>query len=203
MTKKSALFLDRDGTIIEDQIGGYIRTIEQVTLIPEAAASIAQAKSAGFLIVVVSNQSGIAKGIVSKAKVDEINAYMQSELKKGGGEAHRIYYAPYHPEYPKVEFEAYKSWRKPETGMIEQAVLDFQKEDVDIDLSSSYFIGDKQIDIECGKKAKVKTILVKTGYSEFEACVKNNTLPDFVAENLAEGIRNFVLISNNAFHGND
>jgi D-glycero-D-manno-heptose 1,7-bisphosphate phosphatase len=188
----SALFLDRDGTIIHDSPDS-ITSLDQVCLIHRADDALALAKQAGFKLVMISNQGGIAKGIVTKARVDEINAYIQSLLEPKHATFDLLYYAPSHPKYPNAEYDTFKHWRKPETGMIEQATHDFALQGFTVDFSRSYFIGDKQIDVECGLRAGLRTVLVQTGYGEVEKCREKNTLPDFVASDLYDAVASYIL----------
>lgn len=182
-----ALFLDRDGTIIHDS-SESITALEQVRLIERADDALARAKRAGFKLIMASNQGAIAKGLVTQERVEAINALLQSMLAPKNATLDWLYYAPYHPKCPKPEYEAFKSWRKPETGMIEQAKKDLATQGLEIDFARSFFIGDKQIDVECGLRAGLRTILVKTGYGETEICQEKHTLPEFVAQDLGDAI---------------
>ncbi len=188
----SALFLDRDGTIIHDSPDS-ITSLDQVRLIDRADDALALAKQAGFKLIMVSNQGGIAKGIVTQARVDEINAHMQSLLAPKHATLDLLYYAPSHPKYPNAEYDMLKHWRKPDTGMIEQAIYDLATQGFMIDRAHSFFIGDKQIDVECGLRAGLRAILVKTGHGEAEKCQEKNTLPDFIASDLYEAIASYIL----------
>ncbi len=183
----SALFLDRDGTIIHDSPDS-ITSLDQVRLIERADDALSLAKQDGFKLIMISNQGGIAKGIVTKARVDEINTLMQSMLAPKGATLDALYYAPSHPSYPDADCDALKRWRKPDTGMVEQAISDFAAQGLTIDLTRSFFIGDKQIDVECGLRAGLRAILVKTGYGEAEKCQEKNTLPEFIASDLYEAV---------------
>ncbi len=188
-----ALFLDRDGTIIYDELGGYIKTIEQVRFIPGAIEALAAAKKAGYKLVLITNQAGIAKGIVTEARVQEIHCYIQAHLQKSGVSLDACYYAPTHPDHPNPRYEHLQSWRKPNTGMIEQAISDFAAQGFSLDRTQSYLIGDKQIDIECGARAGLRPILVMTGYGELEQCKKKNTMPYQVARHIYEAIMTYIL----------
>ncbi|NTW49576.1 MAG: HAD-IIIA family hydrolase [Chlorobiales bacterium] len=187
------LFLDRDGTIIYDRLGDYITRVDQALMIPGSDDAIAKAKKAGFKIVIASNQAGIAKGIVSKRVVEEINAYMQSVLEQKQAGYDLCYFAPYHPDYPNKEHEPYKTWRKPNIGMVVQAIQDMTEMGLDVDIEESYFIGDKQVDVACGIKAGLRPILVRTGYAEVDECTKLNTVPEYVADDLYDAIVNYIL----------
>jgi D-glycero-D-manno-heptose 1,7-bisphosphate phosphatase len=188
-----ALFLDRDGTIIYDELGGYIKSIEQVRFVPGAIEALAAAKKAGYKLVLVTNQAGIAKGMVTEERVQEIHHYIQTQLQESGASFDACYYAPTHPDHPTPHHEHLQSWRKPSTGMIEQAATDFAAQGLYLDRAQSYLIGDKQIDVECGLRAGLRPILVMTGYGELEQCKKKNTMPYRVADHIYEAIMTFIL----------
>jgi D-glycero-D-manno-heptose 1,7-bisphosphate phosphatase len=188
----SALFLDRDGTIIHDSPDS-ITMLDQVRLIERADDALALAKQAGFKLIMISNQGGIAKGIVTKVRVDEINAYLQSLLEPKHATLDLIYYAPSHPKYPHAEYDALAHWRKPDTGMIQQAMHDLSTQGFTVEVARSFFIGDKQIDVECGLRAGLRPILVKTGYGEVENCREKNTLPEFIAHDLYDAVASYIL----------
>ncbi len=193
MQKIKVLFLDRDGTMIYDELGDYIRTVEQVRLIPNADVAIALAKRAGYKIVIVTNQAAIAKGIVTESRVQEINNFLQTMLAPKQATYDLCYYAPSHPSVPHPMYDQRKTWRKPDTGMVEQAVKDFAAQGFEVDKAHSFFIGDKQIDIECGSRAGLRPILVMTGYGEAEECRKKQTPPEFIAADLYDAVVNYVL----------
>jgi D-glycero-D-manno-heptose 1,7-bisphosphate phosphatase len=198
MQKIKVLFLDRDGTIIYDKLGDYIRTIEQANLIPNADDAIALAKRAGYKIAIVTNQAAIAKGIITEARVQEINTYMQSMLAPKHAEFDLCYYAPSHPASPNEKYDHLSAWRKPNTGMVEQAIRDFAAQGFEVDKSQSFFIGDKQVDVECGIRAGLRPILVLTGYGETEKCREKNTPPEFIADDIYAAVTKHILASENA-----
>jgi len=191
--KTKVLFLDRDGTINVDLIGNYVTEIEQFQLIPKADEAIALARNAGFKIVIVSNQAGIAKGIVTEERINEINAHLQSRLQAAGTKFDLCYFAPYHPNYPNPKYDIYKSWRKPEIGMVEQALQDFQEMGLDVEKNHSYFIGDKQVDVLCGKRARLRQVLVRTGHGEVAVCQEKETHPEYIANDLYDAVANYIL----------
>ncbi len=119
------LFLDRDGTINRD-IGTYVTTREQFRLIDRADEAIAMARRAGYGIVIVTNQAGIAKGIVSEEGVEDIHRYLNELLALKGASYDRVYYCPAHPDYPHPEYDRFACCRKPETGMVERAFADYR-----------------------------------------------------------------------------
>ena len=171
-----AVFLDRDGTLNEDP--GYISDPEQVVLFSDTGDALALLKKYGFLLIVISNQSGIARGLMKSEDVDAVNEKINQILSEYKVKIDAFYYCPAHPDYSSEE-EC--ECRKPSPKLLLEAANEFN-----VDLQSSYFIGDTIADIECGKNAGIKTILVKTGKGEesFSILQKENNFPTFVAENL-------------------
>jgi D-glycero-D-manno-heptose 1,7-bisphosphate phosphatase len=151
-----AVFLDRDGTIIGDK--DYLRKPEEVVIFPGAAKALKKLQDAGFKLFLVTNQSGVGRGYFTMEDVEKVHAHLTSELGREGVNFEKIYVAPEHPDQPS-------RGRKPSP----QFLFDAQDE-FGVDLSESYMIGDKLIDLECGWNAGVKkSILVRTGYGkEFE-----------------------------------
>lgn len=171
-----AVFLDRDGTLNEDP--GYISDPEQVVLFPDTGDALALLKKYGFLLIVISNQSGVARGFMKSEDVDAVNEKINLILSEYKVKIDAFYYCPAHPNYSSEE-EC--ECRKPSPKLLLEAASEFN-----VDLRSSYFIGDTDADIQCGKNAGIKTILVKTGKGEesFSILQKENNFPTFVAENL-------------------
>jgi len=146
-----AVFLDRDGTIIEER--NYLRRVEEVVIYPKATAALERLHRAGFMLFIVSNQSGVGRGYFTLADVEKVNDYLLSELGRGGVRFERVYIAPEAPDAPS-------RGRKPSP----QFLLD-ARDEFGVDLAQSYMIGDKRIDLECGWNAGVKQcLLVRTGY---------------------------------------
>jgi D-glycero-D-manno-heptose 1,7-bisphosphate phosphatase len=156
-----AVFLDRDGTIIRDM--HYITDPAKVELFPEVQASLLRLKSAGFRNIVITNQSGFARGIVTPEQYDAVQARMM-EL-AGPGVIDATYMCP-----------DFGPRRKPSPEMILEAARDLA-----LDPTRSYMIGDKASDILCGKNAGAKTIFIRTGQALDTPCE-----PDFIAANMAE-----------------
>ncbi len=186
------LFLDRDGTINQDT-GSYISTREQLVLIDRADEAIALAKRAGFRIVIISNQAGIARGIATVEQVEEVNRYLNDLLSAKNASFDRCYYCPYHPEYPHPDYDRFMEFRKPATGMVEQAIDDFLAEGFLVDRSASFFVGDKTLDVECGKRAGMRSVLVRTGHNEEDLCIERNIIPEFVADDLYKAVTEYIL----------
>jgi D-glycero-D-manno-heptose 1,7-bisphosphate phosphatase len=174
-----AVFLDRDGTLNEDP--GYLGDPNIVKLLPGTGEALSLLKNElGFKLIVVSNQSGISRGLISTDMVNAVNNRINELLKVYNVAIDAFYYCPYHPEFSSEEES---SCRKPSPQMVFQAAKDFS-----IDLKGSYFVGDSASDVECGINAGVKTILVKTGYGmdSFSVLIKQNNFPTFVAQNILE-----------------
>jgi len=160
MILKKAVFVDRDGTINEES--GYLFRKEDCRFIPGAVEAIVQLNNAGFQVVVITNQSGIARGYYSAADLDQLHLYMGNEIAAAGGRIDGWYYCPHHPDYATKESQC--DCRKPLPGMIQRAA-----HDLGIDLSSSWMVGDKIADVHAGNAAGCQTVLVKTGYGATEA----------------------------------
>ncbi len=154
--KRTAIFLDRDGTIIED--AGYVGDPGQVRLIPDAADAIRRFHRAGYMVVVVSNQSGVARGYFDEAAMNQVDARMKSLLAERGTRLDRAYYCPY-LDGPEATVEAYRrdsDLRKPRPGMLLLAA-----KELEIDLSRSWMIGDSPADVQAGINAGCRTILLR------------------------------------------
>lgn len=148
---KPALFLDRDGTLIEER--EYLADPAGVVLFPGTGAALRRLQDAGFKLVIVTNQSGIGRGYYTEADMHRVNARLLELLKADGVRIEKIYFAPESPDQPS-------RGRKPSP----QFLLD-ARDELGLDLAASYMIGDKLIDLECGWNAGVKqSVLVRTGY---------------------------------------
>jgi D-glycero-D-manno-heptose 1,7-bisphosphate phosphatase len=146
-----AAFLDRDGTIIEEK--EFLHRPQDVALFPNAARSLRRLQEAGFRLFIVSNQSGVGRGYFTLADVEKVNQRLVEELKAEGVKIEKIYVAPEAPDAPS-------RGRKPSPQFLFDA-----RDEFGLDLGSSYMIGDKLSDLECGWYAGVKkSILVRTGY---------------------------------------
>ena len=174
---KKAIFLDRDGTINVEK--DYIYKSEDLVFEEGSIEALKTFKNLGYILIVVSNQSGIARGYFTEADLNIFNNNMNEILKKNGVEITEFYCCPHHPDgigkYKKV-----CECRKPNNKMIEDAIKKYN-----IDREKSYMIGDKTSDIGAGLKSNLKTVLVKTGYGlkDMEKVDKNETL---ICENLKD-----------------
>ena len=149
---KKAIFLDRDGVINFDS-PHYIKDISEVKIIPDVAKYLSLLKESGFLLIIITNQSAVGRGIITEQKLHEINSYIITQLKKNDVLIDGLYFCPHSPV---DECEC----RKPKPGLIFQATNDF-----DIDLRNSWMIGDKESDIIAGKQANCRTYLNKQNSS--------------------------------------
>lgn len=154
--KRTAVFLDRDGTIIED--AGYVGDPGQVRLIPDAADAIRRFRKAGHLVVIVSNQSGVARGFFDEDAMNKVQARVESLLAERGARIDRAYHCPYldGPEATVVAFRRDSELRKPKPGMLLLAA-----KEMEIDLSHSWMIGDSPTDVQAGINAGCRTILLR------------------------------------------
>ena len=173
-----AIFLDRDNTIIEDP--GYINDPSQVKLLPGAVSALTDMKKMGYKLVIVSNQSGVARGIVTEEKLSQIHHRLVELLRNQGVMIDGIYYCPFHPDGVIEKYRRESELRKPSPGMLMLAA-----EEMDIDLSYSWMIGDSYRDVEAGKLAGCRTILIN---SPSNPTVKDYSDPeaDSIAVNIKE-----------------
>jgi len=170
-----AVFLDRDGTINEEM--EYPDRLNQILLFPQAAPAIRRFNEAGLKVVVISNQSGVARGYFPLAFVQEVYQYLSEHLAAAGARLNGHYVCPHLPEEDCL-------CRKPKPEMVLRAARD-----LDLDLSRSYLVGDRYKDIETAANAGVKGILVLTGYGREEfAFIRDQApvQPVYVAQDLAD-----------------
>ena len=148
---KRAVFLDRDGTLIEEK--EYLSRPDQVVIIRGAGPALRRLQEAGFALFLVTNQSGVGRGYFTLEDVEQVHRYLLGELARAGVHFGKIYIAPEAPDQPS-------RGRKPSPQFLFEA-----REEFGLDLAESFMIGDKRIDLECGWNAGVKrSILVRTGY---------------------------------------
>lgn len=174
---KRAVFLDRDGTINVEK--NYMYKLEDWEWIQEAIAAIKGFNKLGFLVIVVTNQSGIARGIYNYEDVNKLHAYVNKLLNEADARIDDYYYCPHHPDYGEIRS---CNCRKPAPGLIFEAQAKYN-----IDLKNSYMIGDKASDIEAGYRAGTTPILVTTGYGRNEICKISKGTP--IAANLFEAYK--------------
>ena len=171
--KRTAVLLDRDGTIIEDR--GYMGDPDEVQLIPGAADAIRRFARAGHLVVIVSNQSGVARGLFDEEDLKRVHVQVENLLKAEGAQLDGAYYCPY-LDGPEAAVQVYRQssmLRKPEPGMLLQAARE-----LNIDLQRSWMIGDSPSDVEAGERAGCRTILLNRsgGFSVGDSCDATHTV---------------------------
>ena len=172
--KRKAVFVDRDGTLIEEV--NFLSRTEDLRFFSFTDEAVRLLKENDFLVIVVTNQSGIGRGFFTEAAMREIHQAIQNRLT---GKIEAFYFCPHLPG-------AACECRKPRTAMIERAAADFE-----IDLENSWLVGDKAIDVETGQNAKLKTALVLTGYGR-QASGQLKIQADLTAENLLEAVKMIV-----------
>jgi D-glycero-D-manno-heptose 1,7-bisphosphate phosphatase len=172
-----AVFFDRDGTLMEEV--NYCGDPAKVRVIPGAAEALARLKQRGFANIIITNQSGIGRGMITREQFEAVQAALLSLL--GEQTIDATYFCPDTPETATPR-------RKPSPEMVFEA-----QRDHDLDLTKSFFVGDRASDVECGHNAGVRTILVRTGYgSETTDCT-----PDFTSENVVAAV-DLILKESNA-----
>ena len=167
--RRPAAFLDRDGVLNVDH--GYVHRTEQLEWVAGAPESVRLLNEAGYYVLVITNQSGVARGFFDEAAVKAFHAHMQNVLAEKGAHIDAFYYCPHHPEGTVKAFAMACNCRKPRTGMLEQAARDWP-----IDITRSFFIGDKDADMAAAAAFKVRGI-------KFDS--RLHYLPDLVRQQLA------------------
>ena len=171
-----AVFVDRDGTIMQD--ADYCSNPKQVRIFPGVPEALGRLKAAGFKLIIITNQSGIGRGLIT---MDQYRAVEEKVLRELGPDLIEATY--FCPDVPGQ----HSSWRKPAPGMILQASREHR-----IDRSRSFFIGDKEIDAECGRNAGARTIRVQTGVDRDTT----GTVADWVTPDLAAAAKIIVDLAN-------
>ena len=177
-----AIFLDRDGTVNEEV--GYLRDLSMLTLIPGVGNAIKKLNDAGFLVVLVTNQSGVARGYFPESLVHDAHARLDELLRQDGARIDAVYYCPHHPTAGTSMHTRVCACRKPGTGLIDQAARDLE-----IDVHRSYMVGDKWSDVELGHRAGARSILVRSGFAADDpgnTRSKHVADPDHTAHDLTE-----------------
>jgi len=177
-----AVFMDRDNTIIDDP--GYISDPELVKLLPGVELAIKSLAQAGFKNIVCTNQSGIARGMLTEEDLDKIHAELRRQLAEKGAHLDAIYYCPFHPQGTVEEYARESDLRKPKPGMLVNAA-----EERGLDLSQPWMVGDSARDIEAGQRAGCRTIRVRTGGETSQSAQGSEAQADYTVRNLVEAAR--------------
>lgn len=186
-----AVFLDRDGTIIQEV--NYLNRLQDVELLPRAAVAIARLNQLRIPVILVSNQSGIARGKFNKDFVNKTHHYLQNMLARKGAHIDDFFFCPHHPEAGMAPYKMVCNCRKPAPGLLHEAAARHH-----LDLAQSYVIGDKLIDVELALRVGGKGILVETGHGIKEKKKIDNSKisPNFIAADLYNAV-NWILKERN------
>jgi D-glycero-D-manno-heptose 1,7-bisphosphate phosphatase len=176
-----AVFLDRDGTINEEV--DFLRRPEELQLIPGAAGAVRMLNERGLLTCVISNQSGVARGLLSERDLGPIHDALKAMLAREDARVDRIYYCPHHPTAGQPPYGIDCACRKPNPGMLHRG-----ERELGIDLQRSFVVGDRIVDIQAGKAVGAATLLVLTGYGAASAgeCAAAGVTPDAIVPSLRE-----------------
>ena len=180
---KRAVFLDRDGTINVEK--GYVHKAEEFELIQGVPEALRLLRENGFILVVITNQSGVARGYYPMEAVHRLHRHMDQELARRGAAVDAYYVCPHHPDGDVREYAKVCECRKPMAGMLMEAARDHS-----INLASSYMIGDKPSDIEAGLKAGCRSLCVASGHGADGQPAESTGVPCF--RNLLEAARAIV-----------
>ncbi len=177
-----AVFLDRDGTIIEEV--GYLDRLERLALFPWTIDSVRLLNRAGLRVVVLTNQAGVARGIIDESFVHVAHAHLRERCAAGRARIDAFYYCAHHPDAPLAQYRRRCDCRKPAPGMARQAAAD-----LDLDLARSFVVGDRWGDVAVASAVGATGLLVKTGYGASEAARPRDDAPvAAVIANLAEAV---------------
>jgi D-glycero-D-manno-heptose 1,7-bisphosphate phosphatase len=179
---RRAVFLDRDGTIIEEV--GYLDRAERVEFYPWTIDAIRAFNRAGLAVVMISNQSGVARGFFTETVVDHVHAHMAAMLAEGGARIDAYYYCPHHPDGKVPAYARRCDCRKPGRGLVDRA-----QRELGVDPSRSFVVGDRWLDVALARTVGAQGVLVRTGYGRSEeARPPEGLVADAVADNLIEAV---------------
>ena len=181
--QKGAVFLDRDGTIIHEV--NYLHRIQDIELLPEAGKAIAELNRRQIPVILITNQSGVARGKFTEEFVKKSHRHLQRLLQEEGAHLDDFFFCPHHPEAGSLPYRRSCNCRKPAPGMLLEAAKRYS-----LDLQQSYVIGDKLVDVELARKTGGKGILVETGYGLQEKVNLENCgiKPDIICANLNQAV---------------
>jgi len=182
---RRAIFMDRDGTICEEM--GYVNHLSRSRLLPRSLEAIRLANESGWLVIVATNQSGVARGLFAEELVQAVHRQLRERAEAAGARIDALYFCPHHPREGAPPWRADCDCRKPKPGLLEQAAREH-----DIDLSRSWMVGDGFPDIEAGHAAGGRVVQVLTGYGR--GLVEHHqhefrSRPEHTAEDLLDAVR--------------
>ena len=179
---RPAVFLDRDGTLIEER--GYLDRLDLLAIFPWTADALRLLQRAGFATVVITNQAAIARGIIDEPFLHEVHREIDARLARGGAAIDGYYYCPHLVDAKLDEYRLACRCRKPGPGMIERACRELA-----LDPARSVMVGDRWLDVGCGRAAGTRAVLVRTGHGAHEADVPSGGLAaDAILDNLMEAV---------------
>jgi len=177
-----AVFLDRDGTLIEE--AGYLDSLDRLVIYPFSVDAVRLLNRAGFAVIVISNQSGIGRGLVRESFVAEAHTHLAAHLRAGGASLDAFYYCPHHPDATVAAYRQRCECRKPAAGMLTRAAHEHG-----LDLHRSFVVGDRWDDIGAARAAGARGVLLRTGYGrEAERAPREGLAADAIADNLAAAV---------------
>ena len=186
---RPAVFLDRDGTLIEER--GYLSRLEEISLFEDAPDALRLLRDAGFALVLVTNQAGVARGLFDEAFVQEAHRHLAGLLANEGIVLDGYYYCPHHPDGVVPAYTRTCRCRKPGPGMVEQAAAD-----LDIAVDASFVVGDKWLDVELARNAGARGLLVRTGYGAgVEDEVPETATPIAIVDTLLDAAHEILRLS--------
>jgi D-glycero-D-manno-heptose 1,7-bisphosphate phosphatase len=179
---RAAVFLDRDGTLVEE--AGYPDRLDRLAFFPYTVDAVRLLNQAGLAVVVATNQSAVARGLIEESFIAEAHEHISARLVAGGARVDAYYYCPHHPKALRPEYRRRCDCRKPAPGMLYRA-----SHDLDLDLTRSFAVGDRWHDLQAGHAVGARGVLVRTGYGRFhEAAPVAGLEPDAIVDNLMQAV---------------
>jgi D-glycero-D-manno-heptose 1,7-bisphosphate phosphatase len=177
-----AVFLDRDGTLIEES--GYLDRLDRLSLFPFAVDAVRLLNRTGWPVIVISNQSGIGRGLILESFVGEAHAHIADRLRAGGARIDAFFYCPHHADAIMPAYRTVCDCRKPAPGMLIAAAGQ-----LDLDLGRSFVVGDRWEDVGAARAAGARAVLLRTGYGRMaEANPRSNLSADAIVDNLVAAV---------------
>ena len=177
---RPAVFVDRDGTLVEER--GYLERLVDLRIFPWTGDAVRLLNRAGFAVVVITNQSGVARGMFDEAFVHEVHREIDRRIAPARVDGY--FYCPHLPEARDERYRSACDCRKPRPGLITRAC-----HELDLDASRSFMVGDRWLDVQCGRAAGVRPILVRTGHGAHEeASIASSVQADAILNNLMEAV---------------
>jgi D-glycero-D-manno-heptose 1,7-bisphosphate phosphatase len=179
---RPAVFLDRDGTLIEER--GYLDRLALIRLFPWTGDALRLLRRAGFAVAVITNQSAVARGLIAEDFVHETHRWLDAQLARAGGGIDGYYFCPHLPEATIAKYRQVCRCRKPMPGLIEQACRE-----MDLDPARSVTVGDRWLDVACGRAAATRTVLLRSGHGPHDTEPAPEGLQaDAILNNLMEAV---------------